>query len=129
MTSNQQAGLRFRRELVEYLKSEGLSVTNSIGRVRSDLIGPSVYTDIDGLEPWVIEAKATKYGDPSAALASARDAAQLSGSEWYCAIIGRHGRRIADSYAVLPLHILARLFAGATPTLLPASGGESNRGH
>lgn len=118
MATNREAGIHFRNKVLIYLLRFGLRARDPFENGRlSDFVGnPAAFTDIGGLEPWIIDVRTSQKSDISSALNDARSAARAAGSEWYLTIMSRRGRPIEDSYAVLPLHLMARIFAGQNPT-------------
>ncbi len=128
MTTNREAGINFRNKVLIYLLRFGLRARDPFENGRlSDFVGnPAAFTDIGGLEPWIIDVRTSQKSDISSALNDARTAARAAGSEWYVTIMSRRGRHIEDSYAVLPLHIMARIFAGQNPTSELRPGSEDS---
>jgi len=131
MIANRQVGVEFRRRVLAYLQGAGLPATDPYSRSLSETIGtPSAYTDVEGLDPWIIDVRTSQSGDMSTALREARDSAKLAGSDWYVSLMSRRGYDIDQSYAVLPLHLMARILAGHLPTPLPhLSGSGEQLGH
>jgi hypothetical protein len=123
MTTNREAGIEFRNRVLIYLLQRGLRVTNPFKDKRlSQLVGnPESYSDIGGLEPWVVDVRTSQRDDISSALIDARAAASAAGSEWYVCLMSRRGHAVEDAYAVLPLSLMARIFAGDAPTPGPVS--------
>lgn len=126
MATNREAGIHFRNKVLIYLLRFGLRARDPFENGRlSDFVGnPAAFTDIGGLEPWIIDVRTSQKSDISSALNDARNAARAAGSEWYLTIMSRRGRPIEDSYAVVPLHIMARIFAGQNPTSELRTGHE-----
>jgi hypothetical protein len=118
MVTNREAGIHFRNRVLIYLLNFGLRATDPFQKDRlSELVGdPAVFTDIGGLEPWIIDIRTSQKSDISSALNEAKAAARATGSDWYVTIMSRRGRSIEDAYAVVPLQIMARIFAGQNPT-------------
>ena len=118
MATNSEAGIHFRNRVLIYLLQQGLNVSNPFrDRKLSELIGTfDAHTDIAGLEPWVIDVRTSQRGDISTALAEGRAAAHAAGTEWHVALMARREHSIEHSYAVLPLHLMARIFKGEIPT-------------
>lgn len=128
MTTNYVAGVEFKNRVIECLQAEGLPAKNPLDRRLSELIGtPSAYTDIEGLGPWVIDVRTSARGDISAALSHARDSARLAESDWYVSIIGRRYHLLEDAFVVLPLRLMARIFAGHAPDPRPYLSGRGEQ--
>jgi hypothetical protein len=116
MIANRVAGVAFRNRVLAYLQGAGLPARNPLDKRLSELVGtPSAYTDVEGLGQWVIDVRTSASGDISTALNESRDAAKLAGSDWYVSLIGRRGYPVEDTYAVLPLSLMTRIFAGRLP--------------
>lgn len=118
MTTNRQAGLRFRSEVLVYLLQQGVvSARDAFASNRlSDLIGgESAYTDIAGIDPWVIDVRTAQTFDLSTSLNDAKRGAARASSEWFVSIQSRRNYPIEDSYCLLPLDLMTRIFKGETP--------------
>lgn len=126
MTTNRQAGLAFRRAVLIYLLQRGLRVADPTDEATTlyDLIAnPRPFTDIAGLEPWIVSVTSSSTGEMSTQLNEATTNARMSGSEWPVVIMGRRGRDVEDSYAIVPLGVMAKIFAGEAPVLTRKRGG------
>lgn len=118
MPTNRQAGLDFRNRVLIYLLNFGFKATDPFkGRRLAETVGEaSALTDIGGIDPWIIDVRTSNKAEISTALNDARAAARVAGTDWYVAIMSRRGRPIEDAYAIVPLHLMARIFAGQNPT-------------
>ena len=129
MVSNRDVGLQFRREVLLYMLLRGLRVADPMdGASRlTDLVGnPDAFTDIAGIEPWVIDVRSyTHEAALSTALNEVTAAARAAGSEWPCAILRRRGRTLDEAYAVVPLDTMLRIFKGEAPSPEPRTSAAS----
>lgn len=115
MPSNRQVGLRFRNEVLVYLLQQGVvGARDAFAPNRlSDMIGgESAYTDIAGIDPWVIDVRTAQTFDLSTSLNDAKRGAARAGTEWFVSIQSRRNHAIADSYCLLPLHLMTRILKG-----------------
>lgn len=122
MVSNRQAHSLFRNEVVLYLVEQGVDAARlplvSNRRLSEMLYSPEIRTDIGGLDPWIIDVSSSVGTDFSTALNETKAAAEVVSSDWYVCIFNRFGYSTAESYAILPLHIMARILSGEVPTKL-----------
>lgn len=115
---NYRQGIEFKRRVLIYLLRHGFRVADPNDRDSKflDLTGsPATAASIVGLEPWFIDVRTSRPEDIAAALREVSDKAQIEGSEWPVSIMARPGYDIEDSYAVMPLRVLAATFAGSAP--------------
>lgn len=115
---NYRQGIEFKRRLLISLLRRGLRVADPRDRDSkfTDLTGsPATAASIVGLEPWFIDVRTSRPDDIAAALREVSEKAQIEGSEWPVSIMARPGYDIEDSYAVMPLRVLAAIFAGLVP--------------
>jgi hypothetical protein len=115
--SNRDVGIRFRNEVLLYLIGQGITHASDPfeGKRLSELVGDvSANTDIAGLG-WAVDVRTGRGVELSTGLEDARRGAAASGTDFYVTIQGRRGHPLSDSYCVIPLHVLARLFKGELP--------------
>lgn len=117
MVSNREAGIRFRNEVVLYLQANGVPARDPFeGKRLSELVGdPECYSDVAGVEPWVIDIRTGRGLELSSGLADARRSALATGSEWYATVQARRGHALAETYVTLPLHVFARILRDEAP--------------
>lgn len=118
MITNRSVGLDFKRRVLIYLLQQGLRVKDPKEGARklSDLVtGAAAVTDITGLEPWIVDVRVSASEDISSALKDAHVAAAAAGSNWPVVIMSRRGHDIDNAYAIMPLHVMAKIFAGDAP--------------
>jgi hypothetical protein len=120
METNRTAGVRFRKEVLAYLRQSGVDAEDPFesNRTLSQRIGDrSVFTDISGVGPWVIDVRSTKTFDLSNALIDSELAAKAAGSDWFVSIQNRRGNPVEESYCLLPLRLMNRIFKGEIPSM------------
>jgi hypothetical protein len=119
MVSNRAAGMQFKNEVILYLHRQGLAdafdPTASKRLLSEALADKNTHTDIAGVPPWMIDVRTGLVRDISTALSDAADGARALGTDWFVTIQNRRGYPIADAYAVIPLRLMTRLFAGEVP--------------
>lgn len=117
--TNRQRGLEFKRRVLIYLLEQGLfgaRITPERNRMSiSEQIGDGPQSDLQGLEPWVVDVRTSMGFDFAAALVDAERAAHVVGSDWFVSVQPRRGWPIQDSYCVMPLSVMTRLLKGEVP--------------
>lgn len=113
MNPSKVKGTRFETDVVRYLQAFFPLCE------RRALRGHADGGDLAGL-PLTVECKATRDINLSGALNEAERAAANNGDTFYCAVIKRRMHGVGDAYAVMPLHLLARLLSrGLPPQMSP----------
>lgn len=102
MSRSKATGTRFETAVVNYLK-EWFPTCE-----RRALRGANDGGDLANL-PLTIECKATRTIDLAGALTEAKQAAARNGDQYYAAIIKRRNHPTSQSYAVMPLELLAAI--------------------
>jgi hypothetical protein len=79
---------------------------------RRALTGKHDKGDIAGVPGWTLELKNTASLDLAGALNEAKAEAANAGTRYYAAVFSRRMKPVEESYAVVPLWVLAELIAG-----------------
>jgi hypothetical protein len=118
LETNRQRGMEFKNRVLIYLLQQGLygaRIPSERNRL-SDYIGDQApQTDLVGMEPWIIDVRTSQGADFSAALTYAATCAETAESDWYVTVQSRKGWPVEQSYAVMPLALLSRIFKGEAP--------------
>ncbi|MDN3496782.1 hypothetical protein QL996_12650 [Planococcus sp. APC 4015] len=93
----------FKSRVLIYLVQHGLRVADPADNATklSDLVGPeNCFTDVAGLEPWVVDVRTSVGTDLSSAIVAASSSARAAESAWPVAIMSRRGHLMEDAYSL-----------------------------